>query len=148
MVNVATGPVLEKIGQIIADLVEGDPNGSYLYVEIEEGFQAPSLFKDHGDEVICYRPTVELCDAIEKLWEMEPNEKRWQAMHYEVVNSRFNARFEFADQFDSDEWVDDRLERAVTARYEGRPITYPKPDGKYQTLTADDVLDDEISPRS
>jgi hypothetical protein len=146
MVNVATGPVFEEIGQIIADLVEGDPNGSYLYVEVEEAFQAPSLFKDHGNEVICYRPSLELCDAIKKLWEMEPDEKKWQAMHYEVENNRFNARFEFAEQFDADEWVDDRLDRAVVARYGDRPITYPKPDGNYQTLTLDDFADDQPDP--
>ena len=38
MVNVAIGPILEEIGQIIAEIVDGDPNGSYLYAEAEQGF--------------------------------------------------------------------------------------------------------------
>lgn len=143
MVNVTIGPILEEIGQIIAELVDGDPNGSYLYAEAEQGFQAPTLFKDHGDHIICYRPNIELCDAIEKLWETEPDDKKWQAMRYEVEDNRFNARFEFPDELNPDEWVDDRLERAVAERYGDRPITYPKPDGTYQTLTLGDIPDDD-----
>lgn len=142
MVNVAAGPVLEEIGQIIANIVGGDPNGSYLYVEAEEAFQAPSLFKDHGDQVISYQPTMELCDAIEKFWEMEPNEKKWQVMHYEVEKDRFNARFEFPDQIDADEWDDDRLDRALLERYGDKPIIYPEPDGNFRTLTLDDFPDE------
>lgn len=43
------GPLMSEIGQELADIVGGDPNGVFLYVEIGEGWVRPSIFKDEGN---------------------------------------------------------------------------------------------------
>lgn len=45
------GPALGRVGQEAMEIIGGQPEGIYLYIEIGEGWVRPSLFKDEGDMV-------------------------------------------------------------------------------------------------
>ncbi len=144
MTGPANGALLEEIGRIIADIVGEDPNGAYLYAEVTDGMQAPSVFKDHGNRVDDYRVNHALFDALEELWESEPEGKRWRVIHYEINEGRFDARFEFPDQIDMEEHDFDRRERALAARYGEKQIFYLEPENwdSFHDLKEQDLPDE------
>lgn len=45
------GPLMNDLGHELANIVEGDPDGVFLYVEIGDGWVRPSIYKDEGNVV-------------------------------------------------------------------------------------------------
>ena len=42
---------MNDLGHELANIVEGDPDGVFLYVEIGDGWVRPSIYKDEGNVV-------------------------------------------------------------------------------------------------
>jgi hypothetical protein len=59
------GPLYAEVGQVMADDLWHDQEGSFMYVEDGDGYVDCSIFKDLGDRVL-YRD----CSArlSEKIW--------------------------------------------------------------------------------
>jgi hypothetical protein len=130
--------ILVRIGQLIATIIESDPNGAFAYVEVKEMWSSASIFHDEGNRVVYYDPSRELGDAIEDLWYEREPEQRWGAMRYEIVDGQFSAEFDYPDKFNPDDDIHVRRERALKARYGDKPIYYPPPEDWHE-LTEDDL---------
>src|SRR3546814_9906034 len=88
------GPLMNEIGQELAEIVGGDPNGVFLYAEIGEGWNGPSVFKDEGDVVRYYNSASEiLSDLLFESWYAASEDpiKRWSVMEYDVKDGEFSV---------------------------------------------------------
>ena len=130
--------ILARIGQALANMIDGDPNGAFAYVEVREMWMAPSAFHDEGNRVVYLRTNIEFDEAVEDLWYTKEAGLRWEAIRYEILDGQFFVEFDYPDQFVSDESCDDRRERALKARYGDKPIYYPPPED-WPELTETDL---------
>ncbi len=124
------GPLMNEIGQELADIAGGDPEGVFLYVEIGEGWVGASVFKDDGTVVryLDYED-VNLTDLLFEAWYLESDEpnKRWSVMEYDIKGGRFEVTYKYPEEV-SVEVVDRRRRQAaLRARYGDRPVIYPPP---------------------
>jgi hypothetical protein len=119
------GPALSEIGGVAAELVGGDPNGIYLYVEVGDRWLSVNVFKDEGTVVRYYDPTSELTDLIYEFSQSEDHDKRWSVMEYEIKGTKFDAQFKFPDEIDVEDFDMDRREIALKKRYGDKPVIYP-----------------------
>lgn len=124
------GPLMNAIGQKLADLVGGDPNGVFLYVELGEGWVSPSIFKDEGGVIRYYNSReTGLSDMLWDAWYLEPKgpNSRWSVMEYDVKNGTFDVSFKYPEEVNVEVVDDERREAALRARYGDRPVVYPPP---------------------
>ena len=129
--------LLARIGQALASMINGNPNGAFAYVEVQEMWMAPSAFHDEGNRVVYLRTSHEFDEAVEDLWYAKEAGLRWEAMRYEIVDGEFSVEFDYPDQFDPDESCDVRQDRALKARYGDKPIHYPPPEDWPELTEAD-----------
>ena len=119
------GPLLGDIGNEIASIVGGDPDGAYLYAEAGDGWVFASVFKDEGEAVRYFSPSSDLTDLILEAWESEEPKKRWAVMEYEVNGINFDTHFKFPEEIDPRKHASERRPGALEARYGDKPIIYP-----------------------
>lgn len=119
------GPIFADIGGELADIVGGDPNGTYLYAEAGEGWVGYGIFKDEGNAVRYFDGNPELGDLILKAWKVEIADKRWVAMEYEIKGTQFDVDFQFPDEIDPKESEMQRRPRALERRFGDKPVIYP-----------------------
>ncbi|UIJ45119.1 hypothetical protein LZK98_19065 [Sphingomonas cannabina] len=120
------GPMFADIGAELAEIVGGNPNGTFLYVEIGEGWVRPSVYKDEGSVVRDFEiGESRLCDLIFDAWYAEDTDKRWAVMEYEIEGGKFDVRFKFPDEVDVLRDIHDRREVMLKARYGDKPVIYP-----------------------
>jgi hypothetical protein len=119
------GPMLSEIGGVAAELVGGDPNGLYLYVEVGDRWFSVNLFRDEGAAVRYYRSTPELNDLIYEFSQSEDHDKRWSVMEFEINGTKFDAQFKFPDEVDVEDFDMDRREIALKNRFGDKPVIYP-----------------------
>ena len=136
------GERLNTIGQHIAAIVDGDPDDCFLYVEVGDGAVEGGVFQDVGAKVIYYDPDDALCDEVQELWYDAAPGKKWGAFHYDIKDGQFDARFEYPDAWDAEEYTPDRRERALKARFGDKPVIYPPPDEGFYDLTETDLPGD------
>ena len=128
------GPILSEIGQEIADVVGGDPNGVFFYVEVIEGCARPSIFREEGDVVRYYYPLdPTLSETVFDVWYSEPDEaKRWSVMEYVVKDGEFQASFKYPEEVDVIEPDTDRRDAALQARFGDKAVVYPPMEGMFE----------------
>jgi hypothetical protein len=61
--------ILNAIGQHVSDILDGEAEGAFLYVEAGEAWQEAAIFKQYGDEIIYRGPSRALFRDVENLWE-------------------------------------------------------------------------------
>lgn len=142
MLNEKITEILNAIGQHIAAIIGGDPNGTYLYLEAADGAVGGGVFHDIGSEVIYHDPDDDLCDDVQELWYAAESSKKWGALHYEIKDGQFDARFDYEDAWNPDEYTHDRTERALKERFGDKPVIYPPPDEGFYDVTEADLPDD------
>lgn len=133
--------MLNAIGQHVAEIIGEPLENSYLNAEAGENWAEVGIFQDLGQRVLYHDPSTELSLQIIKLWDSAPSKKKWAALHYDIKDGTFDARFEYPDGWDVEETVDDRLERALRERYADKPIVYPEPGPEFNELTEADPSD-------
>jgi len=122
------GPLMNEIGKELSDIVGGDPNGVFLYVEIGEGWVSPNIFKDEGDLVRWYDPEgLTLTELLWEAWHLEPDQPnmRWSVMEYAIDDGKFNVSLKYPEEVDVEIADDDRREAVLRARFGDKPIVYP-----------------------
>jgi hypothetical protein len=124
------GPAYADIGGELAQIVGGDPDRTFLYVEVGDRWLEGGVFKDEGDSVRYYDPSQELSDLIWKAWNTEEPNKRWSVMGYEITGTKFNARFKFPDEVDVEIYDADRRRTALKNHFGDKPVIYPPPPGQ------------------
>ena len=126
----ALGPLMNEIGLELADLVGGDPNGVFLYVEIGDGWVSPSVFKDEGDLVRYHNPRgTDLSDMLWEAWYLEPDapNRRWSVLEYEIRGGKFRVSLKYPEEVNVEIFDDERRESALRARFGDKPVVYPPP---------------------
>lgn len=120
------GPLMNEIGQELGELVGGDPEGVFLYVEIGENWVGPSVFRNEG-EVVRYIDDQEdrLSDLLFDAWYAQPEGKRWSVMEYDIRDGKFSVAFRYPDEVDVEVPDRTRREAALKARFGEKPIVYP-----------------------
>lgn len=131
------GPILNDIGRELAAIVGGDPNGVFLYAEIGDRWDSPSVFKNEGDVVRYYRASKLLSDLLWEAWYAESSSEekimRWSVLEYDVKDGKFNAFYRYPDEVDVEVVDEERREAALKARYGDKPVIYPPiPDGAFE----------------
>lgn len=119
------GEILTDLGQHIAEITGRDPDGSFLYAEVDEGAYEVAIFSDEGDKVVYYGPDDELFDEIISLWNTALDNEKWSVLTYDVKGDQFDSLFIYADQLDPEEEDYERRDRLVRARYGDKPVIYP-----------------------
>ena len=116
-----------RVGALLTDNVRLDPDGAFLYAEVEDGTIAASVFKDVGDRVVYRDPSDELTDEIYDIWELTDSAKRWFSMSYTIVDGKFSATFQFPEQIDRKEFFSTRRRRILREKYGDKPVDYSDP---------------------
>jgi hypothetical protein len=119
------GPDYAEIGGLVAQDIERDPEGAFLYTEVEKGMIFTSIFIDIGDRVIYRSASQDLIDKIYKTWmKIRPN-NRWATISYTITGGKFNASFQFPEEIKENEEAEDRLIRILKERYGEKPVEFP-----------------------
>ncbi|MFX4086565.1 hypothetical protein [Sphingobium yanoikuyae] len=124
------GPLMNEIGQELAETVGGDPNGVFLYVEIGEGWVDISIFKDEGKIVRWYdSQRTNLADLLWEAWYLEPDgpNMRWSVLEYEVRDRKFHVSLKYPEEVNVEIVDDERRETVLRARFGDKPVVYPPP---------------------
>jgi len=105
-----------------------------LYSEVEDGVVSADLFFTfRGDELVRFRfGSLSLQDLIVELWEngdRELSPRSWLALKFTVVDGKFDAKFTYPDQIDSEEDLSERRPIVVESCFPGLKIDYSKPRG-------------------
>ncbi len=120
--------ILAEIGQLTADLMDGDPEGAFTYAEAADMYQSVSLYRETAENVLYFEPSDELFGAIGRLWDAADESKKWRVFTFEITNGQFEAAFQYPDDLDPEEGSFERSERALEERYGDKPVIYPEPD--------------------
>lgn len=121
------GPIYAEIGQLAADDLRADPEGAFLYAEVEDGAIACSIFKDVGDRVIYRHCSSALALKLHDAWHLVAPDKRWASLSYTISGGRFSVSFQFPEEFDPEEDFSDRRPRVLAEKFGDKPIDYSDP---------------------
>ncbi|SEI63275.1 hypothetical protein SAMN05518849_101354 [Sphingobium sp. AP50] len=128
--------LFNQIGVELVDIVGGDPDGIFLYVEIGEGWISPNIFKDEGDQIRYLDDNETLSDLLWEAWYAESDEggiKRWSIMEYEIKQGKVDISFRFPDEVNVETISMDRRQTALRARFGDKPVVYPPmPEGAFE----------------
>ena len=128
------GPIMNEIGQELANIADGDPEGVFLYVEAGEGWVAQSVFKDEG-MLVRYLDSnqTDLVDLLFEAWRAQPEGKRWSVMGYAIEDGHYSVSFKYPEEIDVDTMDPKHREDALRARYGDQPVGYPPmPEGAFE----------------
>ncbi len=133
------GEILEEIGRLIDDQLEGKSENAFLYSEIAENTGEAYILEDAGDRVIFHLADDEIIWAAHALWKKDPEDKRWQAMRYSLNDGKFSAEFDYFQEEDEDDVDPDRLSRVLKERAGNRAIDNTLEIEKFRRLTGYDI---------
>lgn len=122
------GPLFNDVGVELVDIVGGDTNGIFLYVEIGEGWISPNIFKDEGHQIRYLDNNEALADLLWEAWHAESEEggiKRWSIMEYEIKDGNFDVSFKYPDEVNVETISMERRQSALRARFGDKPVIYP-----------------------
>lgn len=142
MVNGNMADILATLAQHIIEITQTESEGIYLYAEADGGSVEAGIFKADGESVAYWDPDDELFETIDQLWQAADSDKKWAVMEYAVTDGRFDADFLYPDQLDPEETSYDRRERALHARYGGKPVIYPPMDDDFHEVSEDELSKD------
>jgi hypothetical protein len=142
MSNDQTAEMLNSIGQYMVHIIGDLYDNSYLHAEAGARWAEVGIFQDVGLEVVYHDPNTELSLQIIRLWDAAEPDRKWGALHYDIKDGRFDARFEYSDGWDPDETTGDRLERALHERFGEKPVIYPRAGPEFDDLTEADLPGD------
>lgn len=122
------GPILNQIGLELRNIVGGDPEGVFLYVEIGDMWVSPNIFRDEGEVVRWYDDNdTTLSDLLFDAWYMEPDgpNMRWSVMEYSISGGKFHVSMKYPEEVNVDVPDVERREVALRARFGDKPVVYP-----------------------
>ena len=135
MVKDRTEPLLNEIGQLLADGEAPPLPDTLLYSELDQNFVSIAIFMDRGEDVL-YRDDApeRLTFALLELWEAEDPDNRWAEIEYVMRDGDFEASFTYADEIDPEEDSFERRDRIVARHFGVKPIVYPPPPSEEDPL--------------
>lgn len=117
-----------EIGQVLAEIADGDPEGVFLYVEFGPGWIGPAVFKDEGSAVRNLECNQDLYRLLRDAWYTAPEGKRWSVLEYGIKDGKFSVAFRYPEEVDVESSFDGaRCDDALLAYYGDKPVIYPPP---------------------
>lgn len=132
------GPLYNEIGVELVDIVGGDPDGIFLYVEVGDRWISANVFKDEGHQIRYFDDTEVLTDFLWETWYAESEEggvKRWSVFEYEIKDGKFEINYRYPDEVDVETYDEGGKRRggALRARFGDKPVVYPPmPKGAFE----------------
>lgn len=140
MSTAETGDILNAIGQHVADILGKEPRSVFVYILAGDNWQEAAVFDDLGNQVIYHDPTHALFEDIGRLWDAADADKKWDMIHYDIRDGRFDVKYFYIDDLDPEAVSVDFRQMALAERYGEKPIIYPEIDeGWGYDLTEDDL---------
>jgi hypothetical protein len=133
------GEILEEIGRLIDDQLEGRSENAFLYADMAENTGSGYILEDAGDRVILHLADNEIVWAALALCQKEPKEKRWQAMRYSLNDGKFSAEFDYFPEEDEEEITSDRAYRVLEERAGNRVLDKTLEIEKFRRLYGFDI---------
>lgn len=130
----ALGQVYTDIGIEGAAIVGGDPDGLFIYIEVQDYSVYGAVFKDEGEQVRFFSPGDILFELALDAWEAVPEDQRWLVMEYDVKGRAFNVNFVYPEEVNPEEDASDRRQAALDRRYGDKPVIYPPIPDHFQEL--------------
>ena len=124
MANLEAGPIYRRIGEVVAEHVEGDPVGAFFIAEAGDAWAGGSVYQDRGNYIVYHEPDRDLVKLIFEAWEAEDADKRWAEMHFRLLDGRFNVKLIYSEEIDAAEDSLDRRDRIVSEIFGDKPIDY------------------------
>ncbi|MBT2187906.1 hypothetical protein [Sphingobium nicotianae] len=128
------GPLYGEIGAAGAAIVGGDPDGLFIYIEIQDYSVYGAVFKDEGAQVRYFDMDDALYELVLDAWEVEPEGKRWLVMEHDVRGRKFEVTLLYPEQVDPKSDSMDRRQAALDKRYGDKPVIYPPIPDHFQEL--------------
>ena len=120
-----TGPLFNRIGEIIVEGLGPLENRTLLYADVEEGAIGMMIAEDRGNYVFYHRLphdySIELSDALVALWRVRKEGERWREMSYLIADGKFHAELIYPDLIDPNEYEEDRQRRVVEELFGTKP---------------------------
>jgi hypothetical protein len=134
------GDILNRIGQHTANIIGKTPDDVFVYIEAGDQRQGGAVFENLSDQVIYYDPSIEMCEEIQRLWDVAEPDKKWSVLLYDIKDGKFEAEFMYTDDLEKDVFEHDYREDALLIRYGDKPVIYPEPDdGDWHELTGEEL---------
>lgn len=125
--------IIGLIAEMLVNETKPFSDGALLYCEAEWNAASVSMFRDEGDIVRYVDRKTRIFDPIFDLWNIAENGKKWSGLVMTIEGNSFNVRFEYAEDWQSEEWEGDRRERLLAAKYGNKKIVYPSLEDGDQT---------------
>jgi hypothetical protein len=121
-----SGPLLNRLGQVLAGDQRNPSGGTLLHASIGSGWISISIFEDRGKDVLYVDPDYDLFqNTLYDLWKLEEEGKRWEELDYLILGGKFDAAFFYPEEIDPEEEPLDRRDRIVKRYFGDKPIVYP-----------------------
>jgi hypothetical protein len=133
------GEILEEIGRLIDDQLEGKSENAFLYSEVAENTGSGYILEDAGDRVILHLADNEIVWTALSLWEKDPKDQRWQAMRYSLNDGKFSAEFDYFQEDDEEDLSSDRAYRVLEERAGNRVLDKTLEIEKFRRLYGFDI---------
>ncbi len=72
-------------------------------------------------------PSPELIRKVQALWDAAEPDKKWNALFYTITGNRFDAKFQYEEDWDPAEHEINRRPRVLEAKYGNKPVDYSDP---------------------
>lgn len=119
---------MNEIGLELINLIGGDRDDIFLYVEIGNGWVSSSVFKDEGDVIRYHNPRdTNLSDMLWEAWHLEPDQTnmRWSVLEYVINDGKFHVSMKYPEEVNVEEIDSARRDVALRARFGDKPVVYP-----------------------
>lgn len=120
------GSLLTEVGLEATALVGGDPDGLFLYAEMDDARLSVFLFRNEGKAVRWYLDSFELTERIQRVWSSAEAKERWAVMIYEVQGGKFDVSLSFPEEVDFTSEQPERVFNALWKRFPGRKVVRDK----------------------
>ena len=117
--------IIESINHVLINSFTEQPQGILLYAELARNMVGPSVFELRDNDILFHWPSNELTYPLLDLWELDGEDKHWDAIEYVIRNRSFSVRFTHPEDFDRNEDEGLRRDRAVWRNFGQLPIVYP-----------------------
>ena len=117
--------VLQRIGEGMLASSNTGIDDLWLFVKAGAGWVDISLYEIGEGTLTWCRRDILLSDALFDLWEIDPQDKRWFGMVFEVHGQSFTTEFFFDGELPGDEVNGEAREFLISRRFANFKVVYP-----------------------
>ncbi len=120
-----TERLLNEIGQVLTDHLNGSPNPVLLYAKLDTNMVGQDVFIERSGHIEYQWADDRFTYLLLDLWEQEKPRRRWAEMEYVLRGGKFDVSFTYRHEIDPKEDPFVRRARVVQRHFGDKPIVYP-----------------------